>query len=72
MWRGYSLAQELQYLKLVFLEIPNVKTWSVFQNQVTYDNDVITEHDGCVASYMYGNCVKCYDLNGFLSNELCC
>ena len=28
--------QWLEYLKLVFLEIPNVITWSVFQNQVTY------------------------------------
>ena len=26
----------LQYLKSVFLEIPFVTTWSVFQNQVTY------------------------------------
>ena len=28
--------QLFQYLKLAFLEIPNVKIWSVFQNQVTY------------------------------------
>ena len=28
--------QWLEYLKSVFLEIPNVTTWSVFQNQVTY------------------------------------
>ena len=26
----------LHYLKSVFLKIPNVTTWSVFQNQVTY------------------------------------
>ena len=25
-----------EYLKSVFLKIPNVTTWSVFQNQVTY------------------------------------
>ena len=39
-WRGYNLAPEnytkwLEYLKSVFLEIPNVTSWSVFQNQVT-------------------------------------
>ena len=28
--------QWLEYLKSVFLEIPNVTTWSVFQNRVTY------------------------------------
>ena len=28
--------QWLKYLKLVFLKIPNVTIWSVFQNQVTY------------------------------------
>ena len=28
--------QWLEYLKLVFLKILNVTTWSVFQNQVTY------------------------------------
>ena len=28
--------QWLQYLKLLFLEIPNVTTLSVFQHQVTY------------------------------------
>ena len=28
--------QWFQYLKLIFLEIPSVKIWSVFQNQVTY------------------------------------
>ena len=27
--------QWLEYLKSVFLKIPNVTTWSVFQNQVT-------------------------------------
>ena len=36
-WRGYSLElQWLEYLKSVFLEILNMTTWSVFQNQVTY------------------------------------
>ena len=29
--------QQFYYLKLVFLEIPNVIIWSIFQNQVTYD-----------------------------------
>ena len=28
--------QRLEYLKSVFLEIPNVTSWSVFQNQVTF------------------------------------
>ena len=28
--------QWLEYLKSVFFEIPNVTTWPVFQNQVTY------------------------------------
>ena len=30
--------QWLEYLKSVFLKIPYVTTWSVFQNQVTYVN----------------------------------
>ena len=32
--------QPIQYLKSVFLEILNVTTWSVFQNQVTYIYDI--------------------------------
>ena len=28
--------QPIEYLKSVFLEIPNVTTWTVFQNKVTY------------------------------------
>ena len=37
MWLKSSTREPrwLQYLKLVFLEIPFVTTWSVFQNQVT-------------------------------------
>ena len=30
--------QWLEYLKSIFLKIPNVTTWLVFQNQVTIDN----------------------------------
>ena len=45
-WHGYSLAhsrelQWLEYLQLVFLEIPNVTSWSVFQTQVTYDMNML-------------------------------
>ena len=32
--------QGLEYLKSVFLEVPNVTTLLVFQNQVTYDSTV--------------------------------
>ena len=37
-WRGYNLVQEttvIQFLKLVFLEIPSVTIWLVFKPQVT-------------------------------------
>ena len=38
-WRGYTRElQWLEYLKSVSLEIPNVTSWSVFQNQVTIIN----------------------------------
>ena len=32
--------QWLEHLKSVFLEIPNVTTWLVFQNQVTYHHSI--------------------------------
>ena len=39
-WRGYNVystvePQLLQYFKMVFIEIQNVTTWSVFVNPVT-------------------------------------
>ena len=36
LYSTFGEPQPIQYLTSVFLEILNVTTWSVFQNQVTY------------------------------------
>ena len=49
-----SSTSELQwhkYLKLVFLRIPNVTTWSVFQNTVTYTQ--LSQH--CIRKLIHCN-----------------
>ena len=40
--------QWLEYLKSIFLEISNVTTWSVIQNQVTIDGDQYVQFGGLV------------------------
>ena len=42
--------QEFQYFKLVFLKLPNMTTWSVFQNQVIYNKNLLypsRRNDSC-------------------------
>ena len=41
-WLQYNTRkpQWFQYIKLIFLKIPNVTTWSVFQNQVTFKEEL--------------------------------
>ena len=52
--------QWFQYLKLVFLEIPNVTTWLVFQNQVTiyvklYCSNLYEVKKGCLQCEVVDN-----------------
>ena len=45
--------QWLQYLNSVFLEIANVTSWSVFQNQVTFVNIMILHSEEIFTIFKY-------------------
>ena len=60
----------LQYLKSVFLKIPLVTTWSVFQNQVTYAFAVSDFLDIVIINLFEGYCTSLILCESIISNVL--